>query len=402
MNLTLKTCNMKKIIHYTLLLLIPVFLTGVILTSCNEEDGGTPVIHYVRVTDPGKSDSLLTGAYMGNLIAVIGEYLGNVRELWFNDQQANLVPTYITDKTILVTVPSSVPEEITNKMRLVFGDGSELLYDFSVNIPAPLISSIKCEYVPDGGTVVLTGDYFFNPKIIFPGDLEGKVLTVTKTQLEVEVPEGSGTGPLVVKTNFGKTTSAFFFRDSRGVILDFDTKMGAGWRPGNTQSTNPDGVSGNYVALTGSLAASWDWVDNYLEMDFWGQASGNPEGPLFTGLPSEMTMKFEVNVVNDWSGGWMQLIFSPWSNAGNTVNSDVTIARGLWRPWEETETYKTDGWITVSVPLSEFRYNHTATSDQLSLVYPDNCGSLTIFVWGPVPNPCDVFICIDNVRIVPL
>ncbi|MBN2762629.1 MAG: hypothetical protein JXR41_06030 [Bacteroidales bacterium] len=392
---------MKTISHHILLLLITVLFAGALITSCDDEDDGTPVIHYVRVTNPEKSDSLLTGAYMGNLIAIVGENLGDVQELWFNDQQANLIPTYITDNAILVTVPSSVPDEITNTMLLIFSDGRELLYDFSVNIPAPVLSTISCEYVPDGGSVILTGDYFFNPTVIFPGDVEAKILEVTKTQLEVEVPAGTGSGPIVVKTKFGKTTSSFFFRDSRGVILDFDTKMGAGWRPGNVQSTNPDGASGNYVALTGELKADWDWVDNYLEMDFWGQASGNPEGPLFKGNPADMVFKFEVNVVNDWTGGWMQLIFSPWSNDGNTVNSDESIARALWRPWEETGSFKTDGWITVSIPLTEFKYNHTMTKDDLSLVYPDNCGSLTIFVWGLVPEPCDLLICIDNVRIVP-
>ena len=62
----------------------------------------------------------------------------------------------------------TVPEEVTNNIRLVFEDGSELLYDFSVNIPAPVISSVKCEYVPDGDTLVLYGDYFFNAAGIFP------------------------------------------------------------------------------------------------------------------------------------------------------------------------------------------------------------------------------------------
>ena len=46
---------------------------------------------------------------MGSLVAIVGENLQNTRELWFNDQKANLSPTYITSKTILVNVPSTVP-----------------------------------------------------------------------------------------------------------------------------------------------------------------------------------------------------------------------------------------------------------------------------------------------------
>jgi len=386
-----------------MLLSLLFLISGSFFQSCDKDDsGGTPSIRYIRLTDPAKSDSLLTGAYMGDMVAIVGENLERTEQIWFNDQRAIVYSTFITSNTIIVAVPSEVPEEVTNNIRLVFEDGSELLYDFSVNIPAPYISSVKCEYVPDGDTLVLYGDYFFNPQVFFPGDQEANVFSTTKTQLNVEVPAGAAQGAIVVKTKFGKVTSNFIFRDSRGIILDFDSKLGAGWRPGNTQGTDPAGVSDNYLLLTGSLASDWDWKDDYLEMDFWGEASGNPEGPLFTGDPNEMLFKFEANVVNPWSGGWMQLIFSPWSNAGNAVNSDDNIARGMWIPWLETGTYQSDGWITVSIPLSEFSYDHTRTLGNVDLVYPDNCGSLTIFVWGQVPAPCDVKICIDNVRIVPM
>lgn len=379
------------------------FIIGISMVSCEDKsDEGTPEVKFIRVTDPAKSDSLLVGAYMGDMIVIVGENLSGIKEIWFNDQRASLMSTFITDQTIIVRVPNTVPSEVTNKIRMVFSDGSELLYDFTINVPPPQLTSIKCEYVPDGDTAVLYGDYFFNPEVIFPGDLKAKILNVTKTQIEVEVPQGATPGPIIVKTVFGKVTSSFVFRDPRGILLDFDTKLGAGWRPGNRRSTDPDGVSGNYLALTGKLKANWDWVDDYLEMDYWGQAAGNPEGPLFTGDPANLVFKFEVNVVNTWSGGFMQLIFSPWSNNGNSVNSDPTIARGLWRPWEETGSYKTDGWITVSIPLSEFKYDHTASNSNLKLQYPQNCGSLTIFVWGPVTAECDLLICIDNVRVVPM
>ena len=295
----MKTIVINNIRTSVILLSLDFLLAGMLFQACNEtESGSEPVISYIRLTDPAKSDSLLTGAYMGNLIAIIGENLGGTREVWFNDQKAVVYSTYVTNTSVLVAVPSTVPEEINNIMRLVFADGSELLYDFTVNIPAPEITSVKCEYVPDGGTLVLYGDYFFNAEVIFPGDREAKIVKATKTQLDVEVPAGAAQGPVVVKTKFGKVTSKFVFRDSRGMILDFDTKLGAGWRPGNRQSVDPEGVSGNYVSLTGSLTNDWVWMDDYLEMDFWGQASGNPEGPLFTGDPADLLFKFEANVVN--------------------------------------------------------------------------------------------------------
>src|SRR6188508_141794 len=116
------------------ILLVLIMLTGVagIFIACdkNNDDSGTPSVNYVRITRPESSDSLLIGAGQGLLIAIVGNNLKNTSEIWFNDQQAVLTPTYITNTSILVSVPSQIPKKITNKMRLVFSDGKELLYDF--------------------------------------------------------------------------------------------------------------------------------------------------------------------------------------------------------------------------------------------------------------------------------
>lgn len=397
---------MKSIIKYLILLVIPAVM-GVIFSSCEKEDDnnvdiGNPKVLYIRTTDPAKADSLLVGAFMGNLIAIIGEDLGYTVELWFNDQRAQLNPTYVTDKTIIVNVPSSVPTEINDKIRFVFKNGEEMLYDFKVNVPAPEIASIQCEYVPDGGTAVLYGDFFFEPiKVTFPGGLEGEVVAVEKLKLEVIVPDGAGSGKLTVSTNFGRVESDFLFRDNRGVFWNFDDLTGGGWRPGANVS-DVNGVSGNYAILSGLLEATWQWKDDNLEIDLWGQAAGRPPGPLFTGNPDDMILKFEANVVKEWTGAYMNFIFSPWDNAGNAVNTNNTIAKGQWIPWQKDGAFKTNGWITVSLPLSEFVYSHDRTINNLKLDYPNGCGSLSVFVWGPVPNPPnDIEIHVDNFRVVP-
>ncbi len=399
---------MKFLIKYLTLLFIPALMMGVILSSC-EKDGdtdanadiGNPKVHYVRTTNPESADSLLVGAFMGNLIAIVGEDLGHTVELWFNDQRAQLNPTYVTDKTIIVNVPSSVPTQITDKIRFVFSNGEEMLYDFKVNVPAPEIASIKCEHVPDGGTVVLNGDFFFEPiTVTFPGGAEGQVVSVEKLKLEVTVPDGASSGKITVSTNFGSVESEFIFRDTRGLFWDFDNLLGGGWRTGILSSDN--GVSGNYAILSGLLEDTWQWKDDNLEIDLWGQPAGRPPGPLFTGNPSDMLLKFEANVVKEWTGAYMQLIFSPWENAGNAVNTNNTIAKGHWIPWQENGSYITDGWVTVSLPLSEFVYSHDRSINNLKLDYPGGCGSLSVFVWGPVPTPPnDIEIHVDNFRVVP-
>ncbi len=225
--------QMKSKVKYFLLLLIPALFMGAIITSCEEEEAGGPSeIQYIRVTNPEKSDSLLNSAYMGSLIAIMGEGLGNVVEVWFNDQEASLTSTYITDRSILVNVPNIPPQTVTNLITLVFKNGTTYEYPFTVNVPAPRVSSIKCEYVAAGDVAIITGDFFFEPKVIFPGDVEGVIVSYKQNQIQVTVPEGAESGPVTVETLFGSTKSSFYFRDQRGLFWDFDALLGVAGTPG--------------------------------------------------------------------------------------------------------------------------------------------------------------------------
>jgi len=69
---------MKKIYHSLLLFTLVISIAG-ISSSCKKDDNlpnnGEPRIRYVRITNPVSADSLLVGAFQGNLIAIVGENL---------------------------------------------------------------------------------------------------------------------------------------------------------------------------------------------------------------------------------------------------------------------------------------------------------------------------------------
>ena len=100
-------------------------ILGMMTTACEDEPDkyeiadGLPSVSYVRMTDPAVADSLITGAYMSNTICLVGENLRSVYELYFNDQKAVLNTSLITDNTLIVDVPSAIPEVVTNKIYLV-------------------------------------------------------------------------------------------------------------------------------------------------------------------------------------------------------------------------------------------------------------------------------------------
>ena len=110
MSLRIETQNEMKALLNPLKIFVVMLGIAVSLAiySCKEDDApnnGEPVIYYIRNPDPARSDSLYVGAPLGNLIAIVGDNLGGTTKIMFNDQEAEVNPNYVTDKSILVTVP---------------------------------------------------------------------------------------------------------------------------------------------------------------------------------------------------------------------------------------------------------------------------------------------------------
>lgn len=396
-----------KSISSILFTLICFSMTMVVFTSCEKDDplvnGGEPRVRYIRGTDPATSDSLLVGSFMGSLVAIVGDNLSQTREIWFNDQRATLTPTYVTNNSILVSIPSTVPAVVTDKIRFVFLDGSELLYDFKVNVPAPLFSGIKAEYVPDGEIAVLYGDFFFEPtQVIFPNELEGEIVELTKTEIKVRVPDGAAPGQMQIKTNFGVAKSPFVFRDDRNVLLDYDTKFQELWTAAIGAGPVPTEVSGQYAFFKHASNGAWQWT-NELTMQYWAPR-GRGNIPVATGNVSDLVFKFEANVPEPWKAVRMEIFFGPFAEDHGRDVASTAMAR--WEPWREGP-YTTDGWVTISIPLTEFKFGKDDGEDSMGTKSIENLSSLTnltMMLFGPGPadgstNP--VHIAIDNVRVVP-
>lgn len=405
--MNMKTFNYKQAVRLLLLFSLPL----VLCIGCEEYPdaykvaGGTPEVLFVRIPDAAVADSLLDGAYLGNTICIVGNNLRSVYELYFNDQKAILNTSMITDHTLIVSVPGNIPEVVTDNMYLITKAGKEVSYPFKSKVPAPVVSSISCEYALDGWEAVLYGDFLIDDpnvplKITMGGNVPvTEILNVQKTQIRFVIPDGAQKGFINVTTIYGAGRSRFQFRDDRGMILNFDDLRGKGWRTGNLASAN--GISGNYAVLKGNLEDN-QWNDDGFEIDLWGR---DPEGDFFDASPSnldKLLLKFEANVVETWSSSSMSFMFAPWSASGNGYFGDAAQSRGLWTPWSTTGSFKSDGWITVTIPMTDFKYNSDGSIiDRLG---PGNYGSLTIFVWkGGLPGtPCSPEIWIDNVRAVPV
>lgn len=373
---------MKKLTYNLIpILFIAIAITG-LFSSCNKEDNkpnnGNARILYVRVTNPSASDSLLTGAYQGNLIAIVGQNLENTKEIWFNDQKASLTSTYITSTSILISIPTTVPKSLNNKMKLVFGPGDTLEYPFQVIINKPAISSMTCEYVADGGTATINGDYFYEPlTVTFPGGGVAELVSVTDQILKVKVPAGSQPGQITIKTNFGLSKSNFWFRDNRNIFVGFDPLggwSGSEFLVSNPGESDPPLINGNYSRVTKSIA-SWSWTPICD-----GQTSTNiPDEAILK--PSLYNLKFELCTIKPYSTNGMWFVIG-------AKDADHGVYK--WDPPLDTKGV----WQTITIPFEEVTANYTTPM----VVIPGGYYTRLVFC-GNGTLDCDMAY--DNFRIVP-
>jgi hypothetical protein len=379
---------MTSIFKHSLFLLVTLVAAG-IFVGCSEDDlanGGKPTISYIRVTDPASSDSLLISAGQGQMIVIMGENLADINELWFNDQRASLNPSFITNTSVITRVPSQIPTEITDKMVLYFGNGQKLEYDFSVDISEPLISYMKSEYVNTGDVASVHGDYFYEPiTVTFTGGAQGEIVTLEDDVIGVRIPEGAQPGPITVTTNFGVTTSDFWFHDDRNVIASFDGPTAGLWHGPAFIVESDDvipAIDGKFVRVTKSLGA-WGWFEMYVgpaDSDAALELKKIPADAFAN--PGDYSLKFELNTLKSLSGANIRMYIGP----------DMPGERGTfsynWQPNINTE----GEWETVSIPWEDV---YVANQE-----FDFNPAGYGISMHFSGPNAVEADFALDNMRVV--
>lgn len=447
----------------------------VALTSCKDEPDkykstdGKPTIKYIRCMsseihnwddDPDTQytdGQLVTSANPGSSLAIIGENLRSIYEIWFNDQQATLNQSTITDNTLFVSVPGSVPGAVSDKIYFVTTSKDTVKYDFKVIISSPVLNSMPNEYATAGSTQRIKGNYFIDDpnvplKISFPGP-DGTLIPAEITEIaadfttvDVVVPEGAVAGPIVATSVYGTSKSPFWYKDNRGMLFDFDSPNGISdvvldmhaWNGHTCTIDDGNGISGNYWQFGNGVATTPGTADNGWPDESWYSFAywpGNWEDPeTFKVYPrlydlvdmsgwTNMTLKFEMFIptTNPWKGDALQIVFAGTDKTtngpggvdayGNVIHvqsneylNDKSVPRALYRPWTATGSYDTgDQWITVSLPLAaSFIYSNDGTlcGSQMS---KDSFASIWMALYGGgvAGEACQPIIRIDNIRIVP-
>lgn len=250
----------------------------------------------------------------------------------------------------------------------------------------PTITSISDENANPGDSVYVYGTYLKNIQTL---SFAGTAITAFKYSAKGNsvgfiLPKLTQSGPVSVTTSFGTTTTVYNVNDgSTGVIanMEWGSLFGYGWNGGSLTSGIAafSGITTNtsqYVDLTTSVLKGGEggagWPPTY-EIYFSGGQQWVPTANL-TDAPGNWALKFDVSIPNAWDGGTINIV----TGVGGYV--------ARWEPWQksgtQTAAYTTNGWITVTIPLSSFKAPDPTLGDGMGAAL----SKITDLI-GPTGNP---------------
>ena len=404
-----------------------------------KETAGVPTVDFVRYAD---KDVVITQAAMEETICIVGENLTSVHDIYFNDQPAILNTSFMTEKTLMVQIPKNLPTIQDDKMHLITRDSAVVLYDFKVLPPLPKVESMSNEWAKEGEKVTISGSYLFAPLTVqFPGADPVEITSSNGSSISLVVPAGSQPGKIKVTTASGTAQSVFMYKDTRGMLFDFDGITGLdnhGWNGHKSRDDDGTGVNGRFFQFgDGVTELTGAWEESQFSFVYWPGSWNVPENYMdgdwhtprlcdmvdFTGWKN-MALKFELCVPssNPWNNTPMMIVFggvdlisfgdvtvdiygNQCAGQNNTYMNGNEAPRAFFMPWEATGTFDTeDHWVTVTIPLSEVNlgWDGTAVTKEVNA---DSFSSCWFFICnGGLDLPeasCTPIIKIDNVRAVP-
>ena len=294
------------------------------------------------------------------------------------------VPTSATATELKVNVPVGTTDGV---VTVVSSNGDEVSSAQMLHILASTsatITSMPSSAKP-GQMINIEGTNLAEvTEVIFPVDVKATMFGLKSDQLiQVVIPMSvkTGLGKLKLITANGEVISSPDINiqgvdpvaDPALVFFNFDG-LNAWW--GDTGGPENDPA----LTLDGSMYFRANKDCNGWTGFFWRNGGNNFPGAIIGTNVAKYVLKFDVNILEPITGGEFA-----WRLKGSSGDHWYS-----WKPWAATGSYKTDGWITVTVPLTEFYAGANQLAD-LSTITED---------FGVAFNAgaSKVNACIDNVR----
>lgn len=231
-------------------------------------------------------------------------------------------------------------------------------------VATPTITGVSNENAETGDSVYIYGTYLKNIQTFtFAGTTISSFVTTTDgSKVAFQLPALSQSGPVSITTKFGTATTVYNVHDIAGIGSISNWEWGGNfnwqwWGGATLTSGNPSsgwppynadfpGNSSMYMVLKNGVLSPGEgntW-SNYAILMNGAQwvPSANINDPV-----GNYAFKFEVNIPKPWNGGAIDI-----------MSGDQTYIY-RWEPWQisaaTTVAYSTKGWVTITVPFTEFR-----------------------------------------------
>lgn len=393
----------------TRLLFLLIALISITQYACKKENDAPPVIRQVRQLDSTKRDSFFTKALPGTLIVIEGQNFNGTQNIFINDIAVPFNSALMSNSSIVLKIPSDIPTEATqpgvsNNIRLVTNHG-ETSFSFTLVPPSPSITSISNEMALPGATITIAGSYFYGvQKVVFPGGIEVTNITTNAdgTQITVTVPANvTASGLIQVVGKYGTGVNQYIQFNGihqAGMLANFedgDPNFGWAWWGGikTNEAAKFPGNRGNYIEINPSGVinagdAAW-YTDNRAV-----NVSANPLVPAsnINDPIGNYALKFEMYQKSPWSDGALQIrLGNPWTYS--YMFTPYTAA--------PANTYQTNKWVTITIPLAMFKNSSGAAAPNLSTLIKDTNGDMGIMLVNNGSTPIAQYdAAFDNIRIV--
>ena len=324
-----------------------------------------------------------TDIQVNNLLTVTGTDLDIVSKVQFmGGTEAPVASATLTELTVMVPVGTQ-----SGPIRLVANNGDEVISAISLNILASTsatVTSMPASARPGDMIDIVGVNLDEITEVIFPIDVPATMFGLkTDVLIQVVVPQAAKTGNGVIRlitatgeiieTPVINITGVDPVVDPSLVFFNFDD-LTYWWNdtgsPQNDPALSLDGSSYYYVD---HACSGWTGF-------FWRNGQNNFPGATIGTNVNQYVLKFDINVLEPITGGEFA-----WRLKGSS--GDFWY---YWKPWESTGSYSTNGWVTVTIPLTSFYAGATQLSD-LSTITED---------FGVAFNNGSSYVkaCVDNVR----
>lgn len=349
-------------------MLILLTLLTVSITSCKNDDNGTPGLPtFSQVTTIKDLKTPIIGGKMGDWIAIQGGNFEQTDSVLFNDVTVQMKDMYYENDVLYVQVPVKLPKKVNNKVT-VMTSGGETAFDFKIDIPNLQLTGMFNEYTLPGDTIKIYGKFISlyevsssNTTVSF-GGVESPVIKATDNYITAKVPLNVQSNVRVKAINKKYNVEAVcpgYYQDKHNVITTFDSDFPYTSSTGQQwvgEWKDPKPTSGKYLRFEVDQAT----YPNGLGWFYFFTSDVNYTLDMMQ-HPDKYTLRFELN---------MRLpvkttnffIYYYWAVAPTPMSGETFIVQNM------------GVWQTVNIPLEKIipmGYTGTWTAYSLNIRVED-------------------------------